>query len=237
MLSLTILNSAAFGLYGWCKEAIRNNAGGNPFVDRYQYYLAGFGVGLASSFLSTPFEVVKVRLQHTSGSQYAGSRDAAVKLVRAHGPSVLFTGHVVNTWREILFCTIYFGSYENLKIFLGHQLETLTGSSSSQQIAIGLAGGFAGMLGWLSSYPLDVIKNLKQTQPLDGKWYARGSSSFTLSRARWQLLGFTGFYKGVRPSLIRSFFVSGTRFSAFEFAVRMWDYFEAKPKSNPYPSN
>ena len=230
MLSLTILNSAAFGLYGWCKDEIRSRGAGNPFVDRYQYYMAGFGVGLASSFLSTPFEVVKVRLQHSSGSQYAGSRDAAIKLVRAYGPSVLFTGHIVNTWREILFCTIYFGSYENLKILLSHQFEALTGSSSSQQIAIGLAGGCAGMLGWLSSYPLDVIKNLKQTQPLEGKWYSRGANSFALSKARWQLLGLAGFYKGVKPSLIRSFFVSGTRFSAFEFAVRMWGWFEAKPK-------
>lgn len=229
MLSLTILNSAAFGLYGWCKETIREVGGGNPFVDRYQYYMAGFGVGLASSVLSTPFEVVKVRLQHASGAQYAGSRDAAIRLVRAYGPSVLFTGHVINTWREILFCTVYFGGYENLKILLTEKLEQIDGVKRPQ-LAIGLAGGCAGVLGWLSSYPLDVVKNLKQTQPLHGKWYARGASSFSLTKQRWAALGFAGFYKGVRPSLIRSFFVSGTRFSAFEFAVRMWTWFE-QPQS------
>jgi solute carrier family 25 carnitine/acylcarnitine transporter 20/29 len=225
MLSLTILNSAAFGLYGWCKEMISVYNPGSPIVDRYQYFIAGCGVGLASSFLSTPFEVVKVRLQHASGSKYGGSMDAARRLVAAHGPSVLFTGHIINTWREMLFCTVYFGGYENLKLYLTEQLETQFGQKNPQ-LAILLAGGVAGMLGWLTSYPLDVVKNMKQTQPLEGTWWSRGANSWTLTKMRWSQFGAAGFYKGIRPSLIRAFFVSGTRFSAFEFAVRMWGYFD-----------
>lgn len=227
MLSLTILNSAAFGLYGWCKDFIRENNPGNPYVEKYQYFIAGCGVGLSSSVLSTPFEVVKVRMQHASGSKYSGSTDAAKRLVRAYGPSVLFTGHVINTVREMIFCTVYFGGYETLKITLTELLATHF-EQKNPQLAILLAGGCAGVLGWLTSYPLDVVKNLKQTQPLEGTWLSRGANSWTLAKMRWTALGFTGFYKGIRPSLLRAFFVSGTRFSAFEFAVRMWSYFEPK---------
>ena len=200
---------------------------GNPTVDRMQYFIAGCGVGLASSFLSTPFEVVKVRMQHSSGNKYSGSTDAALRLVRAHGVSVLFTGHVVNTWREMVFCTAYFGGYESLKLFLAAQIEKSTGKPN-MQLAILFAGGFAGMMGWLSSYPLDVIKNLKQTQPLDGSWWRRGEFSWTLTRRRFAEHGLSGFYKGIRPSIIRAFFVSSTRFSAYEFAVRMWQVFDDK---------
>jgi solute carrier family 25 carnitine/acylcarnitine transporter 20/29 len=228
MLSLTLLNSVAFGLYGWCKDFIRaQNTQNNAFVDKYQYYLAGCGVGFASSWLSTPFEVVKVRMQHSSGNQYAGSTDAAIKLVRAHGASVLYTGNVINTWREMLFCTVYFGGYENLKILFTQQLQAA--GSPNPQLAILFAGGFAGVLGWLTSYPLDVVKNLKQTQPLEGSWWSRGANSLSLAKDRWRAFGIGGFYKGIRPSLIRAFFVSSTRFSAYEFAVRMWQWFDNRP--------
>ena len=230
MLSLTLLNSVAFGLYGWCKDFIRENNKNSAFVDKYQYYLAGCGVGFASSWLSTPFEVVKVRMQHSSGKQYAGSTDAALKLVRAHGASVLYTGNVVNTWREMLFCTVYFGGYENLKILYTQQLQAV--GSPNPQLAILLAGGCAGVLGWLTSYPLDVVKNLKQTQPLEGSWWSRGANSFTLTKQRWIEHGLSGFYKGIRPSLIRAFFVSSTRFSAYEFAVRMWGWFDKRHLSS-----
>jgi len=227
MLSLTILNSVAFGLYGWCKNAVRSVSHGNVVVDRFQYFIAGCGVGLASSFLSTPFEVVKVKMQHSSGSLYTGSTDAAIQLVRAHGASVLFTGHIVNTVREMVFCTAYFGGYESLKLYLADQIEKSTGKPNVQ-LAILFAGGFAGMLGWLSSYPLDVLKNLKQTQPLHGTWWRRGEFSWTLARRRFAEHGWSGFYKGIRPSIIRAFFVSSTRFSAYEFAIRMWQVFYEK---------
>lgn len=220
------------------KEEIKNT----PYlsahtVDRYQYFIAGAGVGLASSFLSTPFEVVKVRLQHVDGAQYRGSLDAAIRLVTQHRSlSVLYTGHVINTWRELIFCTFYFGGYENLKKGFTEILERqFPGNKSAGQIAIILAGGLAGMLGWMSSYPLDVVKNLKQTQPLDGTWYSRGQNSWRLAADRWAALGLSGFYRGIKPSLLRAFFVSGTRFSAYEFALRLWALFESGAQSTGAP--
>lgn len=227
MLSLTILNSVAFGLYGLCKDLVKEKGPKTPAADALQFYIAGAGVGLLSSPISTPFEVVKVRMQHASGKQYTGSTDAALKLVRAHGITALYTGHVINTWREILFCTVYFGGYENLKNLFTQSLADA--GTPNPQLAILFAGGFAGMLGWFFSYPLDVIKNLKQTQPLDGSWWSRGASSWSLTTQRFLELGLSGFYRGIRPSLLRAFFVSGTRFSAYEFACRMWKWYEAHP--------
>lgn len=229
MLSLTLLNSIAFGLYGECKALVRSlNKNNDPTINSLQYYIAGCGVGFSSSVLSTPFEVVKVRMQHASGKQYKSSVEAATQLVRSYGPSVLYTGHMVNTWREMFFCTVYFGGYENLKEFLSTQLQQQ--GSPNPQLAILLAGGCAGMLGWLTSYPLDVIKNLKQTQTLEGTWLFRGQNSFHLAAQRFRQLGISGFYQGIKPSLIRAFFVSGTRFSAYEFALRMWKWMD---KSEP----
>lgn len=222
MISLAILNSAAFGLYGNCKLYITkfNSDLHYQWLDDYKYFIAGFGVGVGSAAISTPFEVVKVRMQHVSGSKYSGSFDVARSLVKEHGVSVLYTGHVVNLIREAVFCTFYFGAYETLKIGL---TKFFSDSGYPQpQLAILASGGFAGMLGWLTSYPLDVVKNLKQTQPLEGNWLFRGEFSHKLAYHRWLAHGIGGFYRGIRPSLIRAWFVSSLRFSAYEFVIRLW---------------
>ena len=45
-----------------------------------------------------------------------------------------------------------------------HLLTSLFAGSSNAFVAVPLSGGLAGMAGWLSSYPLDVVKSRLQTQ-------------------------------------------------------------------------
>jgi solute carrier family 25 carnitine/acylcarnitine transporter 20/29 len=70
---------------------------------------------------------------------------------------------------------------------------------------------------------LDCIKS-----NLQGRDFAAGRppSSFRIAADLFRARGLLGFYAGIIPSLMRSFLVSGSRFSAYEtaiWALRDWD--------------
>jgi len=96
-------------------------------------------------------------------------------------------------------------------------------SNSTQKnvpvFAIPVAGGFAGAAAWFISFPLDVIKSTIQSKSL--KMSSQELSIGNIARQKFRESGVHGFYQGVKPSILRAFFVSGTRFSAYEFAMKM----------------
>jgi solute carrier family 25 carnitine/acylcarnitine transporter 20/29 len=189
MLSLTILNSISFGIYGESKRLIhkcfynspqssssssfsRISASNNLELLPSHYSLAGAIVGVICSFISTPFEMVKVRLQldNITERRYKGSLSCAKELTKLYGGKMLFTGFWINTVRETTFCAVYFGLYEHLKQRFTLKLNSSPFSSSTSAsssfstsakspLAIFLAGGFAGMAAWFVSFPMDVIKS------------------------------------------------------------------------------
>ena len=74
------------------------------------------------------------------------------------------------------------------------------------------------MLAWFGSFPLDVVKANTMSQSLDLSKQQRMNFRQIVAR-RYAEAGVPGFYWGIRPSILRAFFVSSTRFSGFEFAL------------------
>lgn len=226
MANMAFLNAVAFGLFDQSKKLATflntKYLGNKPQLQKYEPFFAGGLVGIGSAFFSTPFDVVKIRLQldNVTLQQYRGTIHASKMLFRDHGTSVFFLGSVVNLYREVLFAAAYFGVYDTLKHKLDHFF--VSHGVESPHLAILVSGGFAGMVGWGISFPLDVIKSVKQSQPVEGiTWKNRGLSSMSIAKERIRTLGFSGFYRGIGPSLIRACIVSSTRFSAYEFVVTM----------------
>ncbi len=112
--------------------------------------------------------------------------------------------------REVLFCTVYFGTYEQMRDYFSNFLTLGPGG-------IMLAGGFSGMFSWFISYPLDSVKTIVQgRQAGDPK-----KSSWAIANHLISSRGFRGLYSGVGPSIARAFIVSGSRFSAFELVCKL----------------
>lgn len=173
------------------------------------YFVAGAVTGFAASWFSTPFELVKTTLQldNISQKRFKGSWDCALTRVRENGALSLFRGHVTNLWREIAFCTIYFGLYDHMKEPLSHTM--------SPQLAIAVSGGTSGMLAWFCSFPLDVIKSRVQTAQPGSPAYLK--SAISVGKELLETRGLLGFFRGVGPSILRAMFVSATRFSVYEW--------------------
>ena len=221
MLSLTILNSISFGLYGQLKISIEQAAqslhagqyhNAATLLEHSEFILAGALTGASAAPISTPFEMVKVRLQldNVTTQRYRGSWHCAQDIFRREGLRALYQGYIVNTVRESVFCAAYFGIYESAK----HLLLRLFADSSHTFAAVPLSGGIAGMAGWLSSYPLDVVKsNIQGALPGERKTFAY------YIKQRWSRGGISAFFAGVGPSVLRAFIVSGIRFSAYEMTI------------------
>jgi solute carrier family 25 carnitine/acylcarnitine transporter 20/29 len=176
-----------------------------------RYFIAGSLTGFLCSFVSTPFELLKIQMQ-LHRVHFSGIADTAMKLARENGlVRGLFTGHGVNVIRELLFCGVYFGTYQHAKEAV----------RSTSVMAVPVAGGCAGALAWATSYPLDLVKTQIQGKRLVGnctETVLPSEGAWSIAQRLVRTRGILGLFVGVGPSIGRAFIVSGSRFSAFEFA-------------------
>ena len=182
----------------------------------YRVAVAAGMVGPLSSFISTPFELVKIQMQlnriSTGASNvfYTNSLHAAYDISTRHGIQRLYTGHAVNTLREIVFLSTYFTTYEHIKT-------TLLSYIKSHSLSVPIAGGISGAFGWFVSFPLDAIKGNIQGRQLGSSTTQK--TSYEVAIQLMQQKGIRGLYSGLLPSITRAFLVSSTRFSAYEFTL------------------
>ena len=97
------------------------------------YFLSGFLTGGFSGVIVNPFELYKVRMQNK------------LKCDKVF----IYKGFISTCMRESLGNSFYFGSYFYLY--------------ENNILSPFFAGGFAGWISWLVSYPFDVIKTRIQT--------------------------------------------------------------------------
>lgn len=70
-------------------------------------------------------------------------------------------------------------------------------------------GGIAGNLSWLVTYPLDVLKTIMQTQDLNGRMTQ-------VAKERFQEQGARFFWRGLGPTLFRSFLYNAICLPGFD---------------------
>lgn len=222
LISLTLLNTMNFTSYAYFKRyfstrGIFDSSNVVPLCT-----VSAAMVGPLAALVSTPFELVKIQLQlsikstKVQGEKYPGSIRTATSIIREFGIRGLYSGHLVNTSREIVFLSTYFTVYESIKSHLEHVSHFPIG------FGVPLAGGIAGAIGWFVSFPLDAIKANIQGQNL-GNYVNRTTrfTAMTIGRTLIGSKGILGLYSGVMPSVLRAFIVSSSRFSVCEFTMHL----------------
>jgi solute carrier family 25 carnitine/acylcarnitine transporter 20/29 len=207
LISLSILNTLNFSSYSFFRHLYRAKHGWD-----HRNAVAGMSGAPIGAMVSTVENLVKTQMQldNISRKRFEGSWHCVRSLVQSHGLSVLYTGHVINTFREITFLGCYFFTYEGLR----HGL--VSGAHVHAQLAVPVAGGMAGALSWFVSFPLDCVRAGVQGHNLEDAQRVRAWRVFAnLIRER----GVRGLFSGVTPSIARAFLVSGSRFSAYEGAI------------------
>ena len=109
-------------------------------------------------YLITPLSAAaydSAQHKHELGTAFKGPRQFYVETFRKHGIRGLFKGGVSTILRETPSYGVYFATYEFLCNSLTREDQTKDDLSWLQLLA---AGGMSGIAGWISIYPIDVIK-------------------------------------------------------------------------------
>lgn len=208
LIGIAGVNSLLFAAYGISKRII------SPFpqLSLQQIAAAGAMAGAANAILASPVEMFKVRMQ----AQYGGKDDKRLReVVREEWSKYGFRngimrGYWVTVAREI---PAYAGFYTAFE-FSKRQF----GSKYGKDIpvwALLASGSTGGIAYWLSCYPLDVVKSRVQqrTTPPTGNPVRYISHELRTILAE---SGFSGLFKGLTPSLLRSIPAAASTFAAFE---------------------
>lgn len=186
-----------------------------------QYYAAGAFAGIANTFLSSPIEHIRIRMQtqpHGPNRLYAGPLDCIQKLSRS--PSVamgLYRGTSVTLLREAQAYGAWFLSFEYMM-----QADTKRNKYTRKDVPtwkIATYGGVAGEMLWITSYPSDVIKSKMQTDGFGEK--QRYRSMRDAFAQTWRQEGMLGFWRGIGPTLLRAMPVSAGTFAVVEMVQRL----------------
>ncbi|EXJ60117.1 hypothetical protein A1O7_04269 [Cladophialophora yegresii CBS 114405] len=193
-------------------------------VDLGKIWIAGAIGGLATFVVSAPSELIKCRAQLVIDGQ--GSSYHVWKDVWKHGGiRGLYYGGSITALRDSFGYGWYFWSYElSKRLLLSRHADPFVSPSAADVL---ISGGIAGVVTWVSIYPLDVIKTRLQTQVswtverqrlLPGSEMAahREQSSVGIAREVWRSSGIRGFYRGVGICSLRAFIVNAVQWYAYE---------------------
>ena len=166
--------------------------------------IGGGTAGLTSSFVRGPAERVKT-VQQTAESccgsggvpdKYRNTVRTAMSLAREHGVvRGWFTGTGATIVREVPQCAVYFLTYDTIRRSCDAAV-----SAEYQTAGIVLAGGSAGVVQWVVTYPLDVIKSRIQAFP-PGTYKGMLDCATKSLKAEGPLV----FFRGIEMALLRAF--------------------------------
>ncbi|KAL5638421.1 hypothetical protein ACGC1H_005190 [Rhizoctonia solani] len=206
LLGIAGVNSLLFASYAISKRIV------SPFPELSlpEIATAGAMAGAANSILASPVEMFKVRMQ----GQYGAKGDKKLSKVfwdmwREYGfKKGVMRGFWATVAREIPAYAGFYTGYEFAK-------RKFRSKYGNQVPVWGLlaSGSCGGICYWLSCYPLDVVKSRVQlaNAPPKGLDYIAQEL-----RAIVRESGFTGLFRGLSPSLLRSIPAAASTFAAYE---------------------
>ncbi|OCF38382.1 solute carrier family 25 (mitochondrial 2-oxodicarboxylate transporter), member 21 [Kwoniella heveanensis CBS 569] len=152
--------------------------------------ITGFFAGATESFVVTPFELVKIRMQDKN-SAFKGPIDVVKHSFRTAGPLGLYQGMEATWWRHWWWNGGYFGSIFAIKGVMPKA------NDKKQEIINNLtAGTIGGFIGTALNTPFDVVKSRIQLHGT-GEWTY--PALFKVARAE----GLGALYKGFAPKVLR----------------------------------
>lgn len=228
-----IENAALFVGYRQVQRLIRNASATPEEQERFaamkedelpplsipQLVLAGAASGAMASFVLTPVELVKCKLQvqlaDHSGSRtirYDGPLHVITHTLKHYGPTGFYRGYLATMIRETGGGAFWFGIYEyTCDVLLRWRNATSKKDLTSPELM--LAGGLGGAGYNFSFYPVDVIKSQMQTDQESG---GRPRSFVQTARELYKGGGASCFYRGCGITVARSVPTSAIIFLTYE---------------------
>ena len=107
MGGVAVVNAIVFGVYGNVQRCVGKEGLG-------VHFLAGASAGLSQSFICSPVELAKTRLQLQTTKTYRGTLNCLSKVFKAEGVRGVYKGLTLTIMREVPSFGSYFLTYELL---------------------------------------------------------------------------------------------------------------------------
>lgn len=206
MAGIAAVNAIVFGVKG---NILR--ASSSPKSLQTQF-LAGSAAGFVQSFVASPMEFAKIRMQlqgqanpkvnlpfwQRNRVMYKNPLDCLVKIFKSEGLCGVYRGLGCTILRDSPGFGVYFSGYE----YLTQKVTDSKGNVNT--LSLLLVGGLAGVISWMVTYPLDVMKSRLQADGVNGgeKKY---SGLWDCIKKSYKCEGLKVFTKGLNSTLIRAF--------------------------------
>jgi len=219
------VNALIFGIHGNVKRILDVK---DPI--RCELY-AGATAGFIESFVVAPMELVKTRMQlQGEGESHGTSKSAktcyrnkpylysspadCVRKIWIHENKLrgMYRGLGITLCREVPAFSLYFGSY-----FYLCDLLDATSDDAVNIAKLLLAGGTAGIISWVFTYPQDVIKTRLQ---LDGMGKTTYQGAVDCARCIYKNEGMRGYFKGLNATIVRAFPCNGATLATATLFLR-----------------
>jgi len=209
MGGVAIVNAIIFGVYG----NIQRHSSDPDSIK--SHFLAGSAAGLAQSVVCSPMELIKTRLQLQSDNpmnkQFRGALHCLTHIFKTEGFRGVYRGIGITALRDLPGFSSYFVSYEML----------IRASPNPGNFYLFMAGGVAGVISWILTMPLDVIKSRLQADGMGEKQRYTGiRDCFTQS---YKAEGPSFLTRGMSSTLLRAFFINAACFYVVSWTLRIFD--------------
>jgi solute carrier family 25 (mitochondrial folate transporter), member 32 len=189
--------------YRQAQDLIRGYRGYTPTqqLTSVDYLTAASVSGLFSAILTNPIWVVKTRMLTTSATQtgaYPGMFSGLSSIYRSEGVRGFFHG-LTPTLVGVSHGSLYFLAYEKLKLWRRQSKKSNKLSNVDTLLTSSLSKVFAGVL----TYPHQLVRARLQTYDPGSTVPMLRPGVMNTIKSVWANEGFTGFYKGMLPNLLR----------------------------------
>eukprot|EP00802_Teleaulax_amphioxeia_P022453 Tamp_22899.p1 GENE.Tamp_22899~~Tamp_22899.p1 ORF type:complete len:323 (-),score=61.65 Tamp_22899:93-962(-) len=162
------------------------------------FWAAGCGGTLLVTLITCPSQ--RIKIQQQSASKGIGMLRCVSQIVNTQGLAGLYKGYMIHVLLEGVGRGWYMMTYETMKRRLFPQFAE--GGRDKSQIPLHkrmMAGACAGMVGWTSIYPLDVVRSriMAQRQPVY-------SGALDCAVKTYREGGLPVFFRGIQFSLVRA---------------------------------
>nr|CAD7568960.1 unnamed protein product [Timema californicum] len=203
MSGVALVNAIVFGVNGNVQRRMSDPDSMKSLC------LAGASAGFVQSFVCSPMELVKTRIQiqQNNRSSYKNPLDCLVKVARTEGyRHGVFKGLGVTILRDVPAVSSYFLAYE---------LMTRSYAAPISTLHMLIAGGLAGTFSWVVTYPVDVIKSRLQA---DGVGKYDGLVDCFRKSVRSE--GFSFLTRGLTSTVLRAFPTNAATFAVVTWVFR-----------------
>lgn len=175
-------------------------------------WISGCVAAMALSPFGCPVNVVKVRMQDSKKDRYKNMIECIKDIWKTEGARGFFKGFKTNLFKDMMFGTLYLGSYGVIKDSFETMQKRLDKNIYCYDFLVSskgcnfFAGGLAGTFAWMILMPVDMVKTTYQS----GR-----SIDFVISNINKN--GIFVLWRGVIPVLLRVFPSSASSMLTYEY--------------------